>query len=259
LTATGLIAGLYYLHVLGGGNTNNYSLGIDPAATSSTRVLYVNDNSLANDYYATAIGSASNSGLTPSAPKATIQQVLDSYTLGPNDLVPMDTGVYSSAVLATADDEGAVYAGSPGVSRLNATFEMADSDFNTLYRLTFGGSGTSIDIHGTSVDPTTNTSLRQLRILSSSTGIRLNGGADHLVADTVIEGSGSYGIDISNAANVSLLRNTISGRSYGIYSSSITSMLVDSNNVSASSFALYSSGSLTINNDDGDGKSTLQQ
>ncbi|MFN7806829.1 MAG: LEPR-XLL domain-containing protein [Planctomycetaceae bacterium] len=49
LNATGLAAGPYYLHVTGGGNTNAYALGVDPSATSSTRVLYVNDAATTND------------------------------------------------------------------------------------------------------------------------------------------------------------------------------------------------------------------
>jgi len=251
LTASGLAAGSYYLQVIGGGNTNTYSLAIDPATSSGTRVLYVNDTSTANDFYTTAVGNSSNTGLSPASPKGSIQQLLDAYTLGPNDLVLVDTGTYTGTVVATGNDEGITFAGSPGISRLNGTFEMADSDYNTLYLLTLGGTGTSLFIHETAVDVTSNTTLRRLRVLSSSTGIRISGGAGHLLADSVIEGSGSYGID-ANPASLTLLRNTISGRSYGVLLSGSSGSLIEGNNIAATTYALYTSSvsNLSVVNND---------
>ena len=144
-----LAAGTYFIHVVGGGSINDYRLAIDPAPSSSTRVFYVNDTSTANDFYTSAPGDSLNTGLSPDSPKASIQQVLDNYLIGPNDLVLLDTGTYGDAVTITALDEGASYVGSPGGSLLTATFEMADADFNTLYRLKFGGSGSGVHIHET--------------------------------------------------------------------------------------------------------------
>ncbi|MFN5531223.1 MAG: right-handed parallel beta-helix repeat-containing protein, partial [Planctomycetaceae bacterium] len=244
--AVGLAPGRYYLHVFGGGNTNTYSVAVDPASTSSTRVLYVNDGLTTNDYYTLAAGSTTNSGLSPLSPKASIQQLLDNYTLGPQDLVVVDTGTYSGAVLATSGDEGVIYAGSPGTSRLNATFELADSDYNTLYRLTLAGPTKALYIRGTTVDPTTNTTVQSVRVLASTTGIQIDGGRDQLIADTVIEGAGSYGLSVSNAGAVTLLRSTISQRNYGAYFYYTSPVVIDSSDISALTYGVYSYGGANL-------------
>jgi parallel beta-helix repeat protein len=56
---------------------------------------YVNDGSTLSDVYATAAGSATNTGDRPSAPKASIQAVLDAYDLEPGDRIFVDTGTYN--------------------------------------------------------------------------------------------------------------------------------------------------------------------
>ena len=144
LISNQLPAGKYYLQVFGSDSPNDYGLDITPSSTSSTRVLYVNDTITSNDTYTLATGNAANTGLSATSPKASIQQLLDAYSLGANDLVKIDTGTYTTPVTATASDEGVTYVGAPGGSRLDGTFEMVDSDYNTLYRLTFGASGTPI-------------------------------------------------------------------------------------------------------------------
>ncbi|MCY2962324.1 MAG: right-handed parallel beta-helix repeat-containing protein [Planctomycetota bacterium] len=238
----GLPVGSYFVHVVGAGTAVDYALAIDPATTSSTRVFYVNDASTTNDFYSLAAGSASNSGLTPGSPKGTIQQVLDNYIVGPNDLVLVDTGTYTTAVQATANDEGTTYAGSPGGSRLNATFEMIDSDFNLLYRLQFGGSGTGVYLHGSSVDPTTDTDLRRLTFLSSSIAIQIDGGDHNLIENSVIFGSGNYGLYMPVGGQAIVRGNTISQRSYGVFLNQGFNATLENNDLSASNFAVYGVG-----------------
>ena len=93
-----------------------------------------------NETFATA----STVGLSPAAPKATVQSILDDYTLGPTSLVVIDTGTYASPVTITAADQGAAYAGSPGGSNFTYggnRFELIDADSNEFYGLNFTGSG----------------------------------------------------------------------------------------------------------------------
>jgi hypothetical protein len=150
----GLQPGACYVHVYGvGGAMNTYGLSVDPGAGSTTRVFYVNDSSLANDFYATATGNDTNDGLTPATPKATVQDVLADYVLGPNDLVLIDTGTYSTGVITIGTaDQGAAYAGSPGGSSFGYSrtrFDLSDSDANLLHGLRFTGtSGTGVYAHG---------------------------------------------------------------------------------------------------------------
>lgn len=57
--------------------------------------FYVNDSSTNGDVYCTATGSPANSGLTPSAPKSSLLDVLNSYDLEAGDIVYVDTGFYT--------------------------------------------------------------------------------------------------------------------------------------------------------------------
>ncbi|MBR3583291.1 MAG: right-handed parallel beta-helix repeat-containing protein [Kiritimatiellae bacterium] len=56
--------------------------------------FYVNDGSRTGDVYCTATGKASNDGVTPATPKASLADLLDTYSLGAGDRVWVDTGTY---------------------------------------------------------------------------------------------------------------------------------------------------------------------
>lgn len=71
-----------------GTNTQTWTL-------HTRKVYYVNDSSTANDMWCTAVGSDSYAGTSSSAPKASVQSVLSTYTLSPADLVRIDTGTYN--------------------------------------------------------------------------------------------------------------------------------------------------------------------
>jgi parallel beta-helix repeat protein len=72
------------------------------------RTYYVNDSSTTVDNWCTAAGSDANDGLSPTTPKATVQAVLDAYTLTAGDVVRIDTGSYllASNILVTSADSG---------------------------------------------------------------------------------------------------------------------------------------------------------
>lgn len=59
--------------------------------------FYVNDSSTNGDVYCTAAGSGGNLGLSPGAPKASIQQILAAYDLESEDTVYVDTGTYGGS------------------------------------------------------------------------------------------------------------------------------------------------------------------
>lgn len=63
------------------------------AADGST--FYVNDGTTNGDRWCSAVGSDSNDGLAPNRPLASLQTVLSRHTLGPNDAVYVDAGIYS--------------------------------------------------------------------------------------------------------------------------------------------------------------------
>ncbi|MCA9246075.1 MAG: right-handed parallel beta-helix repeat-containing protein, partial [Planctomycetales bacterium] len=76
--------------------------------TINSNFYYVNDNSIAGDVFTNAIGSPTNHGLDPNFPKASIQGILNSYDLGPNDTILVDTGLYSllENIVIDAEDAG---------------------------------------------------------------------------------------------------------------------------------------------------------
>ena len=76
---------------------------------------YVNDAYSTNDdIYCTASGDNANNGLSPAKPKASLQAILDTYELAPEDVVYVDSGLYS--------------AGSPPIE-----INQRDSGYSNLY------------------------------------------------------------------------------------------------------------------------------
>jgi len=95
---------------------------IYPRPVAAATSYYVNDNSIAGDVYCSAIGDNANSGTSPSAPKLTIQAIINGYTLGTGDVVYIDTGAYGESISITTADEGATLQGAgPGKSTINGT------------------------------------------------------------------------------------------------------------------------------------------
>ena len=72
--------------------------------------FYVNDNSRVGDVYCTAIGQATNNGLSPDSPMLDLNRLLEKYDLEAGDTVYIDTGVYDSGVnpwrITQADSAG---------------------------------------------------------------------------------------------------------------------------------------------------------
>jgi hypothetical protein len=57
--------------------------------------FYVNDGSTSGDVYSTAIGSSTNTGLSPDQPLDDVRRVLERWDLEPGDVVYVDTGTYT--------------------------------------------------------------------------------------------------------------------------------------------------------------------
>lgn len=65
------------------------------SGVSSAVTYFVNDVSTNGDVYCSTVGSDAHSGLSNSAPKLTITNLLVSYALAPGDVVYLDTGLYA--------------------------------------------------------------------------------------------------------------------------------------------------------------------
>jgi hypothetical protein len=57
-------------------------------------LFYINDDSLVDDEFTTAIGDDNNLGISSNAPKATLRATLDYWDIDPEDQILVDTGTY---------------------------------------------------------------------------------------------------------------------------------------------------------------------
>ncbi len=74
---------------------------------STSNNYYVNDNSLENDIWSTAVGLRTNNGLSPSYPKDKISSIVGAYNLLPNDTIFVENGDYLDQILISGEDKGA--------------------------------------------------------------------------------------------------------------------------------------------------------
>lgn len=65
-----------------------------PVLLTVRSAYFVNDASLTNDNWCSAVGSDANDGTRPGRPKATVQSLLAEHDLEPGDIVYIDTGSY---------------------------------------------------------------------------------------------------------------------------------------------------------------------
>lgn len=66
--------------------------------TAPITVYYVNDSTVLPNDWTLAAGDDGNDGFSPLTPKATIRSVLESYDLGPGDVIRVDNGDYNLTV-----------------------------------------------------------------------------------------------------------------------------------------------------------------
>lgn len=67
---------------------------------------YVNDGMNGTERWCTQPGNDSNNGQATNTPKETITNLLNTQTIGPNDVVYIDAGTYNEAISITSDDDG---------------------------------------------------------------------------------------------------------------------------------------------------------
>lgn len=95
----------YYRAAVTSGCTS-YSNSILVSVVGSGTKYYINNNSLSGDIWCNAIGNASNSGMSPCAPKASLQDIFDNYDIDPGDTIFVDAGTYTMGLDITSADEG---------------------------------------------------------------------------------------------------------------------------------------------------------
>ena len=137
--------------VMSESDTNVFDVGDNLFALRNTNLyFYVNDGSTSGDVYAAAAGQATNSGVTASEPRDSVQSILDTYDIDPGDTIYVDTGSYLLTAPVTVDrfdawddsrDFSALVAGGSSLTIRGSTNIQAGG---TLLRFTTDFSGISL-------------------------------------------------------------------------------------------------------------------
>lgn len=133
-TFTGAISQTTYVRAQVTNGCTSTSNTVTITTTNDGTNYYVNDNSLTNDAYCTAVGNAANNGQTPCTPKTTLQDVFDTYDIDPGDTIFVDAGTYTMGLNVTSTtDQGSaandVVIIGAGNTLTNITAPAADDNF----------------------------------------------------------------------------------------------------------------------------------
>ena len=218
-------------------------------------LYFVNDASLTNDQYTTAVGNNRNTGKTAGDPKANLLPVLRSYDLGPADEVRIDTGDYihvRNVIISgnpdLGDDEGATFTGPSDsgktavIDRANphagsTNIELNDGDYVTLQHLTLTGAYTGLWVHNGS----TNFDGQHL-IVSNNTqnGIVIETDAEASTVDYLTAfDNGGTGISISTPVDSVSNSSAFQNGQYGIYLSGVVDAMLENNHVYSNNTGIY--------------------
>jgi len=180
-----------------------------PIKLSATR-YYINDNSLANDIFCTAVGNNTNNGLTPGTPKLTLKNLWTTY--GPSgsniltngDSIFIDYGTYNTTGVSNVT-EGIFNITVPGLTFIGAGIGKTIFDHN------YYGSGSDyfmwIKANNTTVK---NMTVQKYYGSPASSGVAVSG-----------VNTGAQAITIDNATNI-LIENIQTSNNGGNGNASIT-------------------------------------
>jgi hypothetical protein len=195
---------------------------VAPLRVLGVRSFFVNDSETLGDVYCTSAGNEANSGLTPAAPKASLQAVLNAYDLGPGDTIYVDTGFYglSSNIVVTAADGGAALSWVTIRGSTNGQGTVIDRGSTVA-----GTCGVKLDgcvavrldslsirnahsaVH---VSLATGCGVERCRVQGCTNGVEIVGGSGHVVGNTVIAGN-THGVYVTGVPDVVLRNNTFFG------------------------------------------------
>jgi len=177
--------------------------------------FYVNDLSTTGDVYTSTVGIFTNSGLSPSAPKLQLIDILDAWDVESGDIIYIDTGSYSNDALTTLSqlDSGSPTSVNPVVVQGSTNIaaggtKLFGSSTNVALRL-FEVSQVSLrnlNISGADrpliVRRGENINIDQVRINGGFAGVELDGSRHVDIANSIIENASDRGLMISGSSNV---------------------------------------------------------
>lgn len=179
--------------IVGEGDTNVSDVSDQPfALRNGSFTFFVNDASTNGDIYCTDIGSTANLGLLPSAPKDSIESILNTWDLESGDIVFVDTGAYSSNAPITIGQLDAA-----GIS--NQVRMVVQGSTN------YAAGGTMIDrrsvANGVEILQSGGVEIRDLRIRNALSGIKLKD-SDFGVIEWVDVDGGTTGFEVDRSSDI---------------------------------------------------------
>ncbi|MDR0993424.1 MAG: right-handed parallel beta-helix repeat-containing protein [Verrucomicrobiota bacterium] len=185
-------------------STNAKPFGVRTSSSTGFS-YYVNDGSLARDVYCRAIGNDTNDGLTPDAPKQSLEAVLGAYQLKGGDTVYIDTGSYLASSTpsvfgfeAEVSDQFISFLGSTNgtvLNRGNASTNVLTLSFVNkvvLENLTFTGGN-----YGLYCSDSTNVIGRNLVFTGNRTGVGVLGRSSSVRFENCIAEENGHGFQTS--------------------------------------------------------------
>ena len=186
-------------------------------ASGQAASYFVNDSSTTGDIFCSAPGAAANSGTSSNAPKASLQAVLDAYTLAPGDIVFVDTGNFTNATtpVVGSADSGSQVGGVVTIKGAGSakTFIYGASGYGVLCQsagyvrvdaLAFRGGA-----QGVRLEESQHIEVLNCDIGSAGNGIVISGGSDNRVQNCVVHDNGDRGVVASSSPTLVLTGNRI--------------------------------------------------
>lgn len=178
---------------------------------------YVNDSVTNNDVWCSTNGNDLHDGLSPGKPKLTITNLIKTYTLGSNDVLYVDTGVYTECVRISSADTG----------RSNGFILFQGAGISNAVSIIDGTGGITTSDGCFTLDNTDWVKITGFKCIPSGTdpyyGVLLKGGCEHIIiSNNFIVSNKWTGICLEdNIKYSSLLTNTIkynnqTGNGWGI-------------------------------------------
>jgi parallel beta-helix repeat protein len=205
----------YTVRLVSNGSGTNQQIGSIHILANGPADFYVNDANPTNDVYCTALGDENNSGLAPSAPKATLKRLFRDYKLIAGDRVWIDSGYWRLDSTLQFFDSGSVTANIRFIGSTNVAgsrFDRGDNQQNAFLL--------------SAVD---HLSLESLKIVNSYDAIHIEGNASHYndgvqVLGCELSTNYNYAVYFNYATNLTIAncdihdnyQNGIYGGGYGV-------------------------------------------
>ncbi|HEV8292420.1 MAG TPA: right-handed parallel beta-helix repeat-containing protein, partial [Tepidisphaeraceae bacterium] len=242
-------------------DVSNAAFSIGAAIT----IYFVNDGTVAAGDWTTAVGNDANNGLSPATPKASIRAILETYDLGPGDIIRVDNGSYTltTNIPITANDSGVLIEGYHDVanptgralinrgSTTGWAFEMSGGDDVTIDHMQITGGAYGIGSTLTS-DSDRLSVTNSIIFSNSSAGIAMLASNDGLI----VSGSTFFSVSgavqptglIIDGTGASITNNDI--RDHSNFGISVTGggSLISNNDIRGSSRGITAGTPSTVTN-----------